>query len=875
MSSAACQHAACGCFMPQNNKQNNMKKKSTFTSRRSPNYGRILAWVLALGMILMFLDSRAQFTIKNNLKGSSAGTDIIFGGSPAAYLTSGIDDPIDDGWLRVTKAAYQQKGYAYINKSFPSSLGVFIDFEYTSWRDAPAQYGGADGFSVFLFDAKYGPGTFELGGYGGSLGYANYRKSGESSIGGLKGGYLGVGIDEYGNFSNPTEGRVGGPGFKPNSIVLRGPTTNDSKTTNRYLSGAQLGNASRVDYGTIVNKRPSSGSFYRRVQIQIDPTNNGKYRIQVRWATSNGGAFTKLLDYVTTDAPPASMKVGFAASTGQGFNYHEIRNLMVTTPGGVRLDKQVNKTSAAVGEQLRYPVKIYNATTADLNELILTDTLRDGAGNFLPQDAYTLDSIVFDARNNTKNVLISSTTDGATLKAHLNMGAATLDNSTEAILTAYVTVKKRPAGGIITNSAYIDPGKSGITDEDLTNNYALVSSRIISTDLSIDASHQNVFYQGDTADAIYLNVKNNGPDATGTTTEITDTLPTGLQFAGAEGDGWIVMEDNGIVKAVYNGSVEAAGMFPRLTLKVKVADKVTGSQINKGVVRISTDPDTTDNNYVDPINVNRFTAGEVGADQTINTGTVPEPFSESTPANTTTNSSITHQWQISMDGVNWQNIDGATNAFYQPASSLTATTYYRRLDNASDRLQDAVSSNIVTVTVQETTLAIELQRFEGSYNHGINLLDWVTASEVDNKGFEVYRSTDLGVSWSKVGFIESKGTSSHSTFYHYEEQASTGISETQYKLNVLNNDGKGVWSKLVAIKAVGNAAVKLYPNPAHDYIYIGGVTGTATVYDVTGRLVLRTDIASADQTVKVSIQNLAKGIYFVRVGDRQFKFIKR
>ncbi|UAY55144.1 T9SS type A sorting domain-containing protein [Arachidicoccus terrestris] len=852
-----------------------MKKKSTSTSRKVPNYGRILARVLAFGMLLTYLNSRAQFTIKNNLKGSSAGTDIIFGGSPAAYLTSGIDDPIDNGWLRVTKAAYQQKGYAYINKSFPSSLGVFIDFEYTSWRNAQAQYGGADGFSVFLFDAKYGPGSFELGGYGGSLGYANYKKSGESSIGGLKGGYLGVGIDEYGNFSNPTEGRVGGVGFKPNSIVLRGPTTNDSKTTNRYLSGTQLNNDRRVDYGTIVSKRPASSSFYRRVQIQIDPTSDGKYRIQVRWATSNGGAFTKLLDYVTTDAPPASMKVGFAASTGQGFNYHEIRNLMVTTPGGVRLDKQVNKTSVAVGEQLRYSVNIYNATTADLNDLILTDTLRDGAGNFLPQDAYTLDSIVFDARNNTKNVLISSTTDGATLKAHLNMGAATLDNSTEATLTAYVTVKKRPAGGIITNSAYIDASKSGITDEDLTNNYAVVSSRVISTNLSVEADHQDIFYQGDAVDEIYLNVKNNGPDATGTTTEITDTLPAGLQFVGAEGDGWVITEDNGIVKAIYNGSVDAAGVYPRLTLKVNVAEDVAGSQIHKGCVRISTDLDTADNKYIDPININRFTTGEVGNDQTISAGTVPDQLSEIMPASTTTNAPITHQWQSSMDGVNWQNIDGAINASYQPTSSLTATTYYRRLDNVSDRKQAPVPSNITTVTVKETTLAIVLKRFEGSSNNGVNLLDWTTASEVDNKGFEIYRSTDMGVHWSKVGFIESKGPSTHSTVYHYEEPAPVGLFETQYKLNVVNNDGKGVWSGIVSIRSAKDAAVKLYPNPAHDYIYIGGITGTATVFDFAGRQVLRTNITSDDQTVKVPIQNLAKGIYFVRIGGRQFKFIKQ
>lgn len=847
--------------------------KENFTkTKKAPNYGRMIAWVLALVMVLLYMKSNAQFTIKEDFKGKSINSDIKLGGDPSAYLTSGNYDPIDQGWLRVTKAAYNQKGFAYIDKSFPSSLGVFIDFEYTSWRDGAAKLGGADGFSVFLFDAKYGPGNFKLGGYGGSLGYANNT---EEKSAGVSGGYLGVGIDEFGNFSNPTEGRVGGPGLRPNAIVLRGPTTSNSKTTNKYLDGYKLNGTNRVDYPNITQKRPAAGTFYRRVQIQIDPTASGKYRIQVRWATQVGGSFTKVLDVQTSDAPPDRMKVGFAASTGEGYNYHEIRNLMVTTPGGVRIDKQVDKTSVAVGEQLKYTVNVYNATTADLKDLILTDTLRDGTGNLLPADAYTLDSIVFDNHKNTKNAITTRTVKGATYKAHLNMGAATLDNSTEATLTTYVTILKRPEGGMVTNAAFIDPTPTGITDGDLTNNYAKVSSKIIGTDLCIKTRLQDVYYQGDPSDEIYLNVKNNGPDATGTTTTILDTLPSAMTFVGAQGDGWIVEQQDGIVKAVYNGAIKAGEDFPLLTLKVKVADNADELVTNKGMVRISTDPDSTNNSFCDQICISRFNAGTVGMDQTIEGSGIPETFTEINPASTTTGAAITHQWQISTDGENWENIDGATKADFQESATLTQTTYYRRMDNAVDRKQGPAPTNVITVTVKDATLAIKLKSFEGNYKNGINVLDWITSSELDNKGFAIYRSIDLGASWAKVGFINGKGTTTDNSTYHYEQPAQPGVAETQYKLQVINNQGESSWSRVVSIKANIDGSVKLYPNPAHDYIYISGLKGVANVFDLAGRQVLCVNIDNSNQAVKVSIQTLAKGVYFVRIGDKQFKFIKQ
>ena len=167
-------------------------------------YKRLLVGTLLI-IISYFIftpQAKAQFTITENFKGNSVGSNIILGGDPGAYLTSGNPDPVNQGWLRLTKDELSQRGYAYINNSFPSTLGVYIDFEYKTWR---SKYGSADGICIFLFDADTP--TFRIGAFGGSLGYAASTLNGYKP--GLAGAYLGVGLDEFGNFASNDEGKDG------------------------------------------------------------------------------------------------------------------------------------------------------------------------------------------------------------------------------------------------------------------------------------------------------------------------------------------------------------------------------------------------------------------------------------------------------------------------------------------------------------------------------------------------------------------------------------------------------------------------------------------------------------------------------------------
>jgi len=200
----------------------------------------------------------------------------VFGG--IAVLTSERSDPKGEGVLRLTTNVANQRGFMYIDQAFSSTYGVKASFEYFTYGGT-----GADGFSVFLFDALTE--QFEPGGFGGSLGYAPSTLSRSS---GLSGAYIGIGFDEWGNFGNTTEGKLSGfdgniVTFRyPNSVVIRGPRTanyeffSGRRTNNLSLSGLVDTDRFPIASGGAGTQRVDDPMKpgYRKVYLNMEPKPN-------------------------------------------------------------------------------------------------------------------------------------------------------------------------------------------------------------------------------------------------------------------------------------------------------------------------------------------------------------------------------------------------------------------------------------------------------------------------------------------------------------------------------------------------------------------------------------------------------------------------
>jgi type IV pilus assembly protein PilY1 len=154
----------------------------------------------------------AYYTGKNSvLMGGATGTLPDAVGLGALRLTNG------DKIFGATNGDYQT-GAVVSNFTFPSNEGLQVAFTTVTYGGDGLSGTGADGMAFFLAD---GSKPASVGASGGSLGYS-CTNGANTPYEGVRGGYLGIGIDEFGNFSKPADNTNTGPGYKAGRLTLRG-----------------------------------------------------------------------------------------------------------------------------------------------------------------------------------------------------------------------------------------------------------------------------------------------------------------------------------------------------------------------------------------------------------------------------------------------------------------------------------------------------------------------------------------------------------------------------------------------------------------------------------------------------------------------------
>lgn len=180
---------------------------------------------------------------------------------------------------------------------------------------------------------------------------------------------------------------------------------------------------------------------------------------------------------------------------------------------------------------------------------------------------------------------------------------------------------------------------------------------------------------------------------------------------------------------------------------------------------------------------------------------------------------------------------------------------------------------------------VELASFTASVNGNNLLLNWVTVSEVNNRGFEIEKSkvesqNSNKAVWEKIGFVNGNGTTTEMKFYSFIDNY-VDVGSYLYRLKQIDFNGTFGYSKTIEVEIVNPENYELsqnFPNPFNPntvIVYHLPIIGAVTlkVFDILGNEVatLVDEYKPAGSyEVEFNASGLSSGIYFYKLHSGSF-----
>ncbi|WP_304129941.1 T9SS type A sorting domain-containing protein [Ignavibacterium album] len=182
---------------------------------------------------------------------------------------------------------------------------------------------------------------------------------------------------------------------------------------------------------------------------------------------------------------------------------------------------------------------------------------------------------------------------------------------------------------------------------------------------------------------------------------------------------------------------------------------------------------------------------------------------------------------------------------------------------------------------------VELVSFTANVNENDVILNWNTATETNNSGFQIERSENLEAEhavWEMVGFVSGSGTTTEPTSYSFtDKHLSSG--KYQYRLKQIDFDGTFEYSSIIEVEITSPTSFALeqnYPNPFNPSTKIrfnipdvGSELAQTTlkVYDVLGNevaILVNEEKPSGRYEIEFDASSLTSGVYFYRLQSGSF-----
>ncbi|MDY0082504.1 MAG: choice-of-anchor J domain-containing protein [Ignavibacteriaceae bacterium] len=168
---------------------------------------------------------------------------------------------------------------------------------------------------------------------------------------------------------------------------------------------------------------------------------------------------------------------------------------------------------------------------------------------------------------------------------------------------------------------------------------------------------------------------------------------------------------------------------------------------------------------------------------------------------------------------------------------------------------------------------VELTSFTATADNNNVTLNWTTATELNNSGFQVERNN--GGDYQVVGFVAGHGTSTNVHNYSFMDQNLEAGTYT-YRLKQIDLDGTFEYSNAVEVEVSGLREYTLgqnYPNPFNPSTTINFSLATDSkvslkIFNVLGQEVaalINGQMSAGSQKVSFDASSLNSGVYFYRL----------
>jgi hypothetical protein len=180
---------------------------------------------------------------------------------------------------------------------------------------------------------------------------------------------------------------------------------------------------------------------------------------------------------------------------------------------------------------------------------------------------------------------------------------------------------------------------------------------------------------------------------------------------------------------------------------------------------------------------------------------------------------------------------------------------------------------------------VELVSFNASINENSVKLSWITATELNNSGFEIEKRNQNSENWNKIGFVRGNGTTTEINYYSYtDENLSAG--NYSYRLKQVDLDGTYEYSNIVYVEIITPTEFELsqnYPNPFNPSTTIKfsipeGSQVSLKIYNSLGqeiKTLVNRFMEIGVHTVNFNAVDLNSGMYFYRLDAGEFAKVRK